>query len=442
MLHFLRDIKKVGFSNAVVIASSILASVIIARMLGPEKNGTLATLLVYPTLFMTFGRFGISEAVTHILGRRLFRKKDIKIAITQIWFFTSVFGCIICYLLLRYLSNSGDDEYLVMLTLIPIPLATYIDYFSGVFLARGKIGFFNKIYWLPKLITSVLIAIFLLVFAFDISGVLLALIGGPLLMFLILLFNNNGLKAFSFQIKWEIIKPLMRLGSIYALATLTIFLNLRADVVLLDFMSTPYETGIYTKGTGITEYLWQIPVIFSHVVMHRSAVAKDDRAFSLKIAQLLRISLVIMVIASLILFVLAEFLIIGLYGEAFRGSVVVLQVLLPGVFFLVFYKVISTDMAGKGKPWVTLKAMAMAFPINIVLNLLFIPKYGSVGAALGSTISYTFAAFLYLHLYSKEIGIPIRTILAYKESDFIRILDILNYFKRLPFSRKTSEPAK
>jgi O-antigen/teichoic acid export membrane protein len=425
MGSFLKDVKKIGVGKLIIIGSLVTSSIIIARVLGPEKNGLIAALTVYPILFMSFGGLGVSEATTYLLGRKILNEKEIRIGITQIWMLTSTIGLIVCFILLRYFSKSGTNIFYVILVLIPIPLTLFSEYFSGVYLAKGDIGFFNKLKWIPQLITLLLTAVFLLWFAMDIDGVLIALLGGPLIMAIALFIKTDAVRSFSLRVDWKVLKVMLGLGSIYALNIFVVLLNYRVDIIMLDFMSVPYEVGIYTKGMGITEYLWQITWIFSHVVMQRSAVAIDDKAFSLKISQLVRLSLIITGLASIGLFLFSEVIIIGMYGEAFRGSISVLKILLPGILLLTFHKVLTNDLAGKGKPWITLKAMSMALPVNVLCDFYWIPKYGANGAAIASTMSYSFATVVFLHFYSKEVGIPIKTILNFKKSDFDPIIDII-----------------
>ena len=222
---------------------------------------------------------------------------------------------------------------------------------------------------------------------------------------------------------------MLSLGVIYAIALLVINLNYRIDVILLDNLSTPFETGIYSKGVSITEYLWQIPMLLSTVVFARSAMSKNDYDFSLKITQLLRLSFIAIIFIALVLFLLSHFIITLMYGEAFVGSVIVLNTLLPGALLLTIFKVINMDLSGKGKPWVSLKAMVPALIINIVLNLVLIPNYGAVGAALASTISYSFAALLFIIYYSKETKIPILKMLTYKKEDFKPVIQLITKLK-------------
>src|SRR5690606_37089712 len=120
----------------------------------------------------------------------------------------------------------------------------------------------------------------------------LASVGAPLFMSIILLFKNKFLNAFSLQYNWNIIKSMLSLGIVYAISLLVINLNYKTDIIILDELSTAYELGIYSKGSAITQYLWQIPMIFSPIVFARSAVSKNSQDFSFKVAQLLRLSFI------------------------------------------------------------------------------------------------------------------------------------------------------
>ncbi|MBM1106763.1 polysaccharide biosynthesis C-terminal domain-containing protein [Aurantibacter crassamenti] len=429
MASFLNDIKSMGLSKILIIAFGFATSVITARYLGPEKNGIIASLLVYPGLFMSIGSLGIRQSTAYFLGKNLFTESQIKTAISQIWFLTSIVSLIVCFLLMRYLSHSGENLLLVILALVPIPFSLFNTYNSGIFLGKNQISIFNKINWIPTLILLSLTLIFVVWFSFDIPGYMTAMIGGPMFISVILLFKNKFIKSFSLSFDWKIIKSMLSLGMVYAISLLVINLNYKLDVVLLDYLSVPFETGIYTKGSNITQYLWQIPMLFSTIVFARSAVAKKDREFSFKITQLLRISIPVIAIGSILLVLFSEFIIIKFYGEAFRGSINVLNILIPGVLLLTVYKVMNMDLAGKGKPWISMKAMLPSLLINIILNIIFIPEYGAAGASFASTVSYSIAAILFLHFYSKEVQIPIKTILRYKKGDFEPIFQILRKFK-------------
>ena len=426
---FIKDLISVVFSKFGIILFGLSTSIIIARTLGPDKNGIIATLLVYPSLFMSIGSLGIRQSVTFFLGKKTFNENQIKTAITQIWVLTSLISIIICFYVMVYFSKSGDNLVLVGLALIPIPFTLFNTYNSGIFLGKNQIILFNRITWIPPLIILICTLVFVLLFSLDIEGFLIAMIGGPLFIFIILLLKNKFIQAFSLIFDWNIIKQLLTLGLVYAFALLVVSLNYKLDIILLDYFSIPFETGIYYRGAGFAEYLWQIPMLLSTIVFARGVVAKNDKHFSLKVTQLLRLSLIAMIIGILFIFFLSESIIINMYGEEFRGSIQVLNILLPGVFLLTFFKVINMDLAAKGKPWVSLKAMIPALVINVLLNIIWIPVHGANGAAFASTISYSIAGVLFLYFYSKEVQIPISIILKFKKTDFNPVIQILRKLK-------------
>lgn len=429
MSSFIKDVFRVGISQGLMIVFGLTVSIITARYIGPEGNGIIAGLAVYPSLFMTIGSLGIRQSTTYFLGKGIFSEEQIKTAITQIWMMTTIISLIVCFVLMYYFSNSGSNLTLVILALLPIPFSLFNTYNSGVFLGKNDIKTFNKINWIPSLIALLGTVLFVMLLKWDVKGAMMASVGGPLFMFFVLLFKNKFLAFFSFRYNWKIINQMLSLGIVYAIALFVINLNYKIDFILLDKLSNAYELGIYAKGAGITQYLWQIPMLFSTIVFARSAVSKNDNVFSLKVAQLLRVSFVFIGIVSLVLLLFSEWIIVGMYGEQFRESTTVLNYLLPGVLILTIYKVMNMDLAGKGKPWIAMWAMLPSLVINIVMNIILIPEWGADGAAISSTVSYGIAGILFLFFYSKAVNVPVKDILKYKKTDFDPILNVLKKLK-------------
>lgn len=429
MSTFLKDVVRVGTSDVLMIIFGLGTSMITARYLGPEKNGIIAALTVYPSLFMLVGSLGIRQSTTYFLGRKIYTEDQIKTAVTQIWYFTSGFSVITSFILMSYFSKSGNNLLYVLLALFPVPFSLFKTYNSGIFLGKNDIATFNRINWIPTLIILLASVLFLILFKLDIPGYLLAIICGQLFMFFVLLYRNKFIHYFSFSFNWKIIKSMLSLGITYAISLFISGLNYRIDIIIMDKLSTPFEIGIYSKGANMAQYLWQIPALLSTVVFARSAIAKDDHQFSLKAAHLVRLSLVIVGFLSFILYILSHFVVIGLYGQSFEKSTEVIRLLLPGVVVLTIFKVLNMDLAGKGKPWVAMKAMIPALILNIILNIILIPKYGANGASISSTVSYSIGGLLFLYFYSKVTKIPVKEIMRFKRSDIDPIKNILSSLK-------------
>lgn len=428
MGSFVRDVIRVGLSKALIILCGLGVSIITARYIGPEGNGIIAGLVVYPSLFMSIGSLGIRQSTTYFLGKGIYTEEQIKKAIVQIGLLTSFISVIVSFILMFYLSTSGDSINLILLALLPIPFTLFNTYNSGIFLGKNDIKTFNQINWVPSAMVLIATIIFVVLLNLNIRGAMLAAALGPIIMFFILLLKNRFLAFFTFRFEWEVLSSMLSLGIVYALALFVINLNYRIDIILLDRLSNVYEMGIYSKGAGVTQYLWQIPMLFSTIVFARSAVSKDDAAFSGKVAQLLRVSFVGVGVVALIFLLFSDFIIVGMYGTDFRDSISVMNYLLPGVIILTIYKVMNMDLAGKGKPWVAFYAMIPALIINVVLNFILIPQLGADGAAISSTISYSIAGVLFLIKYSRSTNLSLSEILLYRRSDFDPIVNILKKF--------------
>src|SRR5690554_4960925 len=178
MASFIKDVFRVGLSKGAIIFFGLASSIITARYLGPEGNGIIAGLLVYPSLFMTIGSLGIRQSTTYFLGKKIFSEEEIKTAITQIWMLSSIISIFICYFLMTEFSKSGENILLVVLALIPIPFSLFNTYNSGIFLGKNEIGVFNKINWIPTVIIFVMTVVLVWALSLDIAGYMLAMIGG------------------------------------------------------------------------------------------------------------------------------------------------------------------------------------------------------------------------------------------------------------------------
>lgn len=393
-------------------------AMIIARYLGPELNGVITALLVYPTLFMTFGALGVRKSSAFLIGSGQFGEEDVKAGVLQAWLVSTLFSVVSIFILIYYLSNGSHQPLIIFLAIAPVPFSLLNTYLSGIYLGNNQIAEYNKVEWVPTFILF-LATVVLVVFAgLSLKGALIAELLAPFLMSVLLISRMRVQKYLSLRINRQLLGSLFSLGMAFAVSLLVINLNYRVDVIIMDWLSNKFEIGIYSKGSVLSQYLWQIPMLLGTIVFARGARATDRRVFSLKVTQLLRISLLIIGSGCVVLALGARLIIMILFGSEFLPSAEVMLWLMPGVLLLTIFKVLNMDMGGQGKPWFALKSMVPALGLNIVLNILLIPRYGAVGAAFTSTLSYSLGGILFLYQYSSATGISIREIFAYSREDF------------------------
>ena len=120
---------------------------------------------------------------------------------------------------------------------------------------------------------------------------------------------------------------------------------------------------------------------------------------------------------ALILFFIVEKIIVLLYSPQFFSSVRPLQILLPGIAVGGADSILAHDIAGRGKPLVNSYISIIALIVNIILNIIWIPKFGIEGAAWASTISYGLTFVGRVLIYSRISGNSFGVILLPQRSD-------------------------
>jgi O-antigen/teichoic acid export membrane protein len=90
---------------------------------------------------------------------------------------------------------------------------------------------------------------------------------------------------------------------------------------------------------------------------------------------------------TIIIFVLAEPIILGIFGVSFAGAVVPLQILINGTFLLMFGHTLSSILIGIGKPKLSATLMGVAAVQYIISLFVFVPIFGLNGAAMSLTLT-------------------------------------------------------
>ena len=118
-----------------------------------------------------------------------------------------------------------------------------------------------------------------------------------------------------------------------------------------------------------------------------------------------------------------------IFGSGFARSTPMIRGILPGVMLMVVFRILNSRLAGMGKPQLAIYSFIPALIINLVLNILWIPQYGGMGAVWATNISYGFGCIIFLFAYSWKVKMPVMEIFRYRKSDFYFFRNIRNRFK-------------
>ena len=427
--RLLHDIIGVFKSNIFSLVAGILFSVILTRMLGPEGFGLFTALVIIPTIIISLTHLGIRGAAIYHIGRKTYQLNEVLSSIFLILIFTSIISMILSAGVYYFFYEDGFTIPLIIIAICVIPPRLAIVYMGGVYLGKDEIKKANQLNWITNLINLILAVILVWWLDFGIMGAVIALMLSSIIVSSNAIFRIYRTYNFNLRANFKVIKDLIRMGIVFALAFFVIQLNFRIDILLLEKLTTIEEVGIYSLSAHIAEQIWQIPLAMGIIVFSRTANAGQSRETTLMTLKLLRISFLLSLIASIFAFFLAPVLIPLVFGSDFLPSVHILQWLLPGIILMVIFRLLSGQIAGIGKPQLTIYVFIPALIINILLNLLWIPEHGALGAAWATNISYTFGAIIYLIVYTRMAKVSFAEIAFYKKSDFSLIKEIWKKFK-------------
>jgi O-antigen/teichoic acid export membrane protein len=427
---FLKDLTGVFSSNIFIILAGLLVSVILTRKLGPQGFGIYSAILVIPLFVVSFAQLGIRGSSIFHIGRKEFNRRDIVAGILLILVMTSVLGILITMISFLFLADETFIKLYIILVLMLIPFRLAMAYFGGIFIGSEQIGKSNFINWFSEIIHLAAVMLFVWLLDWQIAGALLALLVSHVLITIWALFTLNKEFKLHLHFQPEIIKSLLSMGFLFALSFVIIQMNFRIDVLLLQELSTMEEVGYYSLGVSIAEKLWQLPFAIGIVLMSRTVNATDQEAINLTTARLVRVSLIVGLLASVMMFVISPWVLPAIWGEKFRPSIMVIQYILPGILFISTYRILSSRLSGIGKPQVSIYVFLPALVINVLLNLWWIPPYGAFGAVMATNVSYTLGTLAYIVVYSRIVHMPVLKIFEFKKSDFAFLVEMKRWISR------------
>jgi O-antigen/teichoic acid export membrane protein len=207
-------------------------------------------------------------------------------------------------------------------------------------------------------------------------------------------------------------------------AGLTTFLSYRADLFLLSaLLGDAAAIGLYSLAVSLAEITFQVPDLVATLFYPR--FAGSERADADRMApSMARFTLLVTAIAALALIPMA-WLAIRLVLPSFEESLLPFLILLPGTVALGVSKVLSGYISGLGRPEPVSVIAVVAMGVNLVLNLVLIPRFGIAGAALSSMASYGLHAILTIGLASRLSGARYREFITPGRAEIRRLVDRL-----------------
>ena len=112
-----------------------------------------------------------------------------------------------------------------------------------------------------------------------------------------------------------------------------------------------------------------------------------------------------------------------LYGEDFVGSAAPFAVLLLGCVPFTLCVILAAALAGLNLQRVNLMASLVGLVATVVLDVALIPRYGIVGAAAASAVSYLVTTAVVVRAFSRTASLPALSCVVPRARDLGYVID-------------------
>ncbi len=188
-------------------------------------------------------------------------------------------------------------------------------------------------------------------------------------------------------------------ASPYALLIITSFAYSRGDALLIKYILNNAALGMYSAAYRFLETLSLIPTALSHNLF---PIAAKEKGISLTtLSQIMMIFIGMGVLFGVFLYFSSELLITLLIGEKYLEAVPILKVFSFGVFFFFINAPLSTVIQSSHIVKRFLPLGIANTVLNIVLNIITLPMYGVIAAAVVMVITEATGFIINLYFIKK-----------------------------------------
>ncbi|MCF8294264.1 MAG: polysaccharide biosynthesis C-terminal domain-containing protein [Chitinophagaceae bacterium] len=401
-MSFRKNIITTYAAQIISVLCSFLCAIMGARMLGAFGQGELALYTNFILLSSLLLGAGLPVGIVHfIAARKIEQKQVLSILLTVL-----LIGFALLLLALSILQQTAllstfiptlfhHNSVWFWLMLLHLLLVLLNIFLSSILQAEALFG--KASYILISGSITLLLLYALRYFAITgihippFNWILLALISSQLIQLIFFLrqvYTTNPDYLHLEQIQIGAIRPLIQFAFLAFMTNLIQFLSYKMDIWFVNYFHGKQLTGIYALGVSLAQMVWLLPSAIQSVLYAFISTHTDRQLIIQRTIKTTRQIAVYAISAGITGYLLSIYLVPILFGEEFRESVQCIGLLFIGVVPFCLSMAVSGYFAGTGRVRINLYSAILGFIVCMAADLLLIPSYGILGAAIASSISY------------------------------------------------------
>lgn len=408
-----RDIFRIGMQTLLRQGAGFILHfiliIVVARALGVRGNGEFTIAVLISTFLASALNFGIPSAITYYLVKYKLDTSVVLSILFRIWIVVSAVGVSAALFVVNKYSSIIFPEVqfpVVALAVALFPVILLHALLISILQGMQSFSAYNIGMVLPHLVALLLALLMIVVFDGGVSHAVGAF--------------GAGYVAASVWCIWAILKEVPREGSIGTvsfgelihygwrshISNLLMFVNYRASIYLVSLFLGVSAAGVFAVAMQTTERLWivsqaMVPVLFTRMT-ELDEYNKQRVSITVFVSKYLGI---LVAGLGLLLIILAEPLIMLLFGSVYEDAAEIVLWAVPGVVVFTWVRIVSNDIAARGYPQKNIITASTLTIVSIGSGLFLIPEYGTIGGAFAMSVGYAVATVACLAIYKQISGV-------------------------------------
>jgi len=418
----IKDTRFYAIARIIPSLLGFVAIIIYTRILSPEEYGLYILVITIISIVTAISFEWLNKSILRYFEESKKNKKlsEFISTIFGTLFATVATSLILWYIAIYLLQNHFSNTFFSMLKiggliLISQGIYTFILSVKQSSQKSHEYGVYSILNSLGKLLIAIF---FISILHFGPIGILLGMIicSGSISIYGILnLRTKYKIKLFYFSKK--LFRKLLSYGYPLIGLSLASYVLVSVDRYMIKYFLNTSEVGIYSANYGLASGIIQpflaILLLSAYPIIMETFENRGEKEASHVLNKILSIYFVILTPIVFGTTILSKNISNVLLGQSFRQGYIIIPLIVLGTFIFgltqYFYK--PFELKKKTKT-LSLVVVIIAI-INIILNFFFIPKFGIIGAAYTTLISYGFYLII-TYLISKKIfrwKLPVETII-------------------------------
>lgn len=404
------QLKTIAKNSAVLLTSQIISyiftfflTIYIARYLGTEGFGILSFALAFTGMFSVLADMGLNTFMIREVSRDLSARDKYVSNIFVIKTLLAVLTLFLIVVTINLLNYPPETILVVYILALNIIFNSISGIFNSTFQAYQKMEWqsLGTILNSTLLLAAVLITIYLNLDVVAFASCYL-LVSAVVLSysFIIYIWKFN---LPNFQVDFSFWRP--TLGEAWYFGLIGIFSTVYVwiDTIILSFFQGNQAVGIYNAAYRLVLVYLFIPTVFNMSIFPVMSQFFINAPDSLKktVEKYFDFMVIIGTPLAMGTTVLASEIILLIFGAQYLGSIIALQILVWSSLFIFLNSPLVQLMASIDRQQTLTRIVAICMVVNIVLNLIFIPRYSYLAASIITVITEFLVLAICLYVSGK-----------------------------------------